>query len=186
MTDSMIVDLFFERNEMAISESDKKYGIRLRSFASRMLGDEGGGEECLDDTYMKSWESIPPEEPRDYLYAYLSKILRRVCLDRLRFRKREKRGAAVTSVSDELVSNATGGESADSGVLASELSEIIAEFVRALPDRKREVFVLRYFYMEEVLAIAKRLGVTEGKVKTDLKRLRDALRCHLSEYGYTV
>jgi RNA polymerase sigma-70 factor (ECF subfamily) len=182
----MIIDLYFERDERALSECDKKYGISLRTFASRLLGDEGGGEECLDDTYMKSWELIPPSEPRDYLFAFLSKILRRKCIDRIRFRAREKRGAAITAVSDELVGAEPSAESADSGVLGSELSEIIAEFVRSLPNQKREVFVLRYFYMEEVIAIAKRLGVTEGKIKTDLKRMRDKLRLHLLEYGYTV
>lgn len=182
----MIVDLFFARDERAIAECDQKYGQRLRSFANRIMDDSTSGEECLDDTYMKSWESIPPSEPRNYLYAFLSKILRHLCLDRIKKEGRQKRGAAITVLSNELTDAAASAGSADNEVLRSELSAIIAKFVGNLNKSQREVFVLRYFYMEEVLSIARALGFSEGKVKSILKRTRDKLRIYLASYGYTV
>ena len=184
MTDEGIVELFFNRDEYAIEACDLKYGSALREFGKRISGEAYVAEECANDTYLKTWNTVPPKDPRGYLFAFLSKIMRNLCLDRVRMRAREKRGAKLTVLSDELSEAAPGGESSDGELLCGELAALISNFLRALPNEKREIFVMRYFYMEELSAIAAHLSVSEGKVKTVLKRLRDKLRIYLSVYGY--
>ena len=184
MTDSAIVDLFFARDEEAIASCDRKYGLSLRSFGKRLTHDVYVTEECVDDTYMKTWSTVPPKDPRDYLFAYLAKIMRTGCIDRLKSMDRVRRGASITVLSSELSESAPGNESSDSLALENELSSLIEEFLRGLKQESREIFVMRYFYFEELLDIARHLDITVGKVKTVLKRTRDALREHLTAHGY--
>jgi RNA polymerase sigma-70 factor (ECF subfamily) len=149
-----------------------------------MTEDSHTTEECVDDTYLKAWQTIPPKEPRSYLFAFLSKILRNVCLDRIRTDGRIKRGGSVTVLSDELTEAAPSGESADSEVMRSELAMLITRFLTGIKEEHRQIFVMRYFYMESVELISKKLRITEGKVKTVLKRTRDKLKLFLEVYGY--
>ena len=184
MTDNEIVELYLARCESAISSTDTKYGGRLRRFADRITEDSHTTEECIDDTYIKTWQAIPPKEPRTYLFAFLSKILRNVCLDRLRCDGRIKRGSSVTVLSDELTEAAPSNQSADAEVMRSELAVLITKFLTSVKEEQRQIFVMRYFYMESVETIAKKLHITEGKVKTVLKRTRDKLKLFLEVYGY--
>ncbi len=184
MTDTKIVDLFFARNELAISSLDDKYGRSLRSFGTRMLEDSFAADECVNDTYMKTWETVPPNEPRGYLFEYVSKILRHRCLDRLRYAGRNVRNSAMTVISSELTDAIPSREAPDSELLKSELGRLIADFVRRLSNESRSIFIMRYFYMDDVKTIAKRLAITEGKTKTVLKRTRDKLRVYLEAFGY--
>ena len=184
MTDNEIVELFLQRDEMAIEGCDGKYGNSLRGFGTRMVGDRFTAEECVNDTYMKTWETVPPNEPRTYLFEYLSKILRHRCLDRIRHAGREKRSTGMTVISAELADAAPSSSYADSEVLKNELNGLIADFVGNLNRESRDIFVLRYFYMEDLKTISKRLAITEGKVKTVLKRTRDKLRIYLEAFGY--
>jgi RNA polymerase sigma-70 factor (ECF subfamily) len=133
---------------------------------------------------MKTWETVPPKEPRDYLFAYLSKIMRNRCIDRIKSMDRIRRGATVTVLSDELSDAAPSGDSSDSLAIENELSALIEEFLRDLKRESRDIFIMRYFYFEELIDIARHLDITVGKVKTVLKRTRDALREHLEAYGY--
>ena len=184
LTDNEIVELYLARCESAISATDTKYGGRLRRFGDRITSDSHTTEECVDDTYLKAWQTIPPKEPRTYLFAFLSKILRNVCLDRLRCDGRIKRGSSVTVFSDELTEAAPSAVNADSEVMRAELSMLITKFLTSVKDEQRQIFVMRYFYMESVETIAKKLFITEGKVKTVLKRMRDKLKLFLEVYGY--
>ncbi|MBE6636013.1 MAG: sigma-70 family RNA polymerase sigma factor [Ruminococcaceae bacterium] len=184
MTDNYIVDLFFARDELAISSLDDKYGRALRSFGTRMLNDSFTADECLDDTYMKTWETVPPNEPRSYLFEYVSKILRHRCLDRLRHAKRDVRNSSVTVISTELTDALPSREVPDGELLKNELTRLIADFVRKLSAESRSIFVMRYFYMDDIRTIAKRLAISEGKTKTVLKRTRDKLRIYLEAFGY--
>ena len=186
MTDEKIVELFFERNESAIANCELKYGRSLRAFGTRITNDVYIAEECTNDTYMKAWENIPPTDPRSYLFAYLSKIIRNLCFDRMRRANRKKRGVSVTVLSNELTEAAPDMNSADSEAIRQELSILIEKFVSKLPDETRAIFILRYFYMEDLHTISKKLSVTQGKVKTVLKRTRDKLKLHLEVYGYSV
>ncbi len=184
MNDHAIVDLFLERNEDAIVHCDNKYGSKLRAFGNRITNDAEATEECVDDTYMRAWQSIPPTDPRSYLFAFLSKIMRTRCIDSLRNKTREKRGNAVTVLSDELTAAAPDPQRADCAAIKNELSALIEKFLLTQKEETRHVFVLRYFYMESVEDIAKRLYITEGKVKTVLKRTRDKMKLYLELYGY--
>ena len=186
VTDEKIVELFFQRDEAAIESLDTKYGKRLRCFGDRITSDPHTTEECVDDTYMKTWETVPPENPRNYLYGYLAKIMRNLCLDRLKFENRKKRSAAITTLSSELSEAAPSPDRADSEALRGELASIITKFVLNLPEEARQIFTLRYFYMEELSSISKKMFITEGKVKTVLKRTRDKLKIYLEAYGYSV
>ena len=186
MNDSEIVDLFLIKNESAITESDKKYGIPLRSLGNRITNDTDSTEECIDDTYMSAWQSIPPSEPRSYLFAFLCKIMRAKCIDLLRAKTREKRGGGLTVLSGELEEYARDTASTDGEAIKNELTLLIERFLLKQKDEARFIFVLRYFYLEEVKSIAKRLLITEGKVKTVLKRTRDKLRLYLELYGYRI
>jgi RNA polymerase sigma-70 factor (ECF subfamily) len=184
MTDRMIVDLFFSRDESAIRECDTKYGPPLRSFGNRITNDTGITEECLDDTYMSAWSTIPPKDPGNYLFAFLSKLMRGKCVDSLRKKTREKRGGNASEISAELCDGLPSDDNTEQPAIASELARLIEKFLAGERDEVRHIFVLRYFYMYEVRDIAKRLFITEGKVKTVLKRSRDKLRTFLSLYGY--
>jgi RNA polymerase sigma-70 factor (ECF subfamily) len=133
---------------------------------------------------MKTWETVPPKEPRDYLFAYLSKIMRNRCIDRIKSMDRIRRGATVTVLSDELSDAAPSGDSSDSLAIENELAALIEEFIKGLKQESRDIFIMRYFYFEELIDIARHLDITVGKVKTVLKRTRDALREHLEAYGY--
>ena len=184
MTDFEIIDLFFERDERGIYECDLKYGRPLRSLGRRIANDDGVCEECANDTYMRTWQTVPPKDPRNYLFAFLSKIMRAFCIDRVREMTREKRDSSLTVLAGELCESIPDSSSSDSGAISGELSGIIERFLSNLKTEQRHIFVLRYFYMEDIAAIAKRLMLTEGKVKTVLKRARDKLRLYLAEYGY--
>ncbi|MBQ9070022.1 MAG: sigma-70 family RNA polymerase sigma factor [Clostridia bacterium] len=186
MTDEKIVDLFFERNEGAIEACDIKYGPSLRSFGNRITSDPHTTEECVDDTYVKTWETVPPKNPRNYLFAYLSKILRNVSLDRIRAARREKRDSSLTVLSSELTEASPDKVGADADAIRKELSDLIAKFVSNLPEESRHIFTMRYFYMEDLRTISKRLVITEGKVKTVLHRTRFKLKLYLESYGYSV
>ena len=184
MTDEKIIALFFERDETAISNCDIKYGAKLRGLGERITSDAYLAEECVDDAYMKTWNAIPPKNPKNYLFAFLAKILRNVSIDKIRERSRDKRSSAVTLLSTELSEAVPDPESADSKMLKTELSELITSFVSKLGEDQRRIFVMRYFYMEDLKTISKRLLITEGKVKTVLHRTRDKLRLYLQTYGY--
>ena len=182
----MIVDLFFARNEAAISMCDEKYGEKLKKLGFKIINDSEKCEEALDDTYMKSWQSIPPKEPRSYLFAFLARIMRTVCLDGLRGHLRKKRGAELTAICDELAKSCEDTAKADDEIFLQELTSIIGDFLGGAKDEYRRIFVMRYFYMETVEDIAKHLAVSVGKVKTVLFRMREGLKVRLESYGYQI
>ena len=186
MTDEKIIQLYFCRDEDALRFLDAKYGARLRAFGNRMTSDKEATEECVDDTYMKSWQTIPPKNPKDKLFAYLSKILRNICLDRYRASTRKKRDSRITSISSELAEALPSASQTDSEIMREELSFFIEKFVRGLPTASREIFVLRYFYAMDIKQIAKEKSITSGNVKTILKRTRDKLKLFLESYEYHV
>ena len=186
MTDEKIIELFFKRDESAISSCDIKYGSRLRGLGERITADPYTAEECVDDTYLKTWNTVPPKNPRNYLFAYLAKILRNLSIDKVRALSREKRSAAMTVLSDELTEAVPASESTDSQLIKNELSNLITSFVSKLGEEQRRIFVMRYFYMEDLKTIAKKLFITEGKVKTVLHRTRDKLKIYLEGYGYRI
>ncbi|MBO5930802.1 MAG: sigma-70 family RNA polymerase sigma factor [Clostridia bacterium] len=177
MEDYKIVDLYWERKERAIAETEKKYGKMLHSLSYSLLSSHEDAEECVNDTYLGAWNAMPSARPM-YLGPFLSKITRRLSIDRWRRDHREKRGGVlemVEELTDCIPDSSTPAEEFERGRLRGEINE----FLRTLTEEKRVIFVRRYFYAQPVTLIAKEIGVSEAKVKVVLHRLREQLKLRL-------
>lgn len=186
MEDGQIVELYLNRDEAAIARTTEKYGRRLRALALGMVGDAQTAEECENDTYLEAWRSIPPHEPRDYLYPFLARIVRHTALNCCRDRNRLKRAAFVAQLSDELEQCIPAPDDAACRLDELALREAINGFLAGLDGEKRNMFLRRYWFLDSVSAIAKRYGLSESKVKTTLFRVRARLRDYLEQEGYTL
>lgn len=186
MEDREIVALYWQRDQAAIQETQRKYGRYLAKIAWNILSDREDGEEIVNDTCLKAWGSIPPNRP-DSLSAYLGKIARRLAIDALRTRGREKRMAAAYAVSlSELEECIPGGGRAEERLELSLLAQAINAYLRTLPPQARNVFVGRYFYMDPLKEVAAYYGMSIPKVKTMLYRTRLGLKAYLTQEGFTV
>ncbi len=186
MEDDKIILLFQSRDETSISELSKKYGSICRRTAMGILGDFTEAEECLNDTYMRVWESIPPAVPRS-LAAFASAITRNFALMRLRARHAEKRGGGETALSfDELEDFVSGGNSIENEAERKELIDAVNEFLRKLPKQQRQAFVRRYWGCLSVSEVAQCLGMTESNVTVTLTRVRKKLKEYLTKRGYEL
>jgi RNA polymerase sigma-70 factor (ECF subfamily) len=174
MDDSRIVDLYWARQEQAISESDKKYGRMLNSLSYSLLSSREDAEECVNDTYIDAWEAMPDARP-DYLGAFLSKITRRISIDRFRQKHREKRGG-IDNLLSELDECVPSGQTPFEEHENARLGDAINAFLYSQDREKRAMFILRYFYSKSVQEIALKLGIGVPKVKTTLFRMRKELK----------
>ena len=182
MEDEKIISLFFSRDEGAIDAVREKYGGYCTTVTRRILEDLQDVEEILSDTWMKAWESIPPNRPAS-LKLYLGRIARNLAFDRFRRENREKRGGgAVVLALEELHACAAPGRPGD-GLDARELQGAVNSFLRMLPRREREIFLQRYFYLESAGQIGDRLNLSEANVRTLLSRTRKKLRAYLVKEG---
>lgn len=180
MEDRAIIELYWARDERAIGESDKKYGDYLRALAGRLV-ESRDAEECVSDTYLRTWNAIPPERP-SVLRAFLARITRNMALDRLRRSKAAKRGGGeAEAVMDEL--NAVAPEDAFASVSAAELGEYVSRFIRSLPKRDGDIMIRRCFFAESVEAIARRYGMRPNTVSVNLSRSRKRLAEYLKMEG---
>lgn len=186
MEDNIIVQLFLDRDENAISQTAEKYGSRLRAVSYSITRDIETAEECENDTYLEAWNRIPPSEPRYYLYAFLTRIIRTCSIDRCRERSRLKRNGVIIELTEELENCIPAVNDVADDVEAKLLGEAISRYLYALSDEKQVIFVRRYFYLDTVSEIAKRLSISNSKVKTTLFRIRNNLREHLIAEGYTL
>ena len=184
MEDSLIVELFLQRNESAISESSEKYGSRLRSLALGITEDALTAEECENDTYLEAWKRIPPHEPRKYLYAFLARITRHLALNRIREAKSQKRHAFLTVLSAELEQCLPSGEDPQLDQLV--LKEALNGFLTTLSDEKRNIFLRRYWFLDSIECISEGFGISQSKVKTTLFRCRKGLKSYLEQEGYEL
>ena len=184
MTDYEIVKLYFDRSERAIEETDRAYGRYCRYISFEILRDNEDCEEIVNDTYLKTWESIPPQNPPS-LKNFLGKIVRHLSINRLEHNNAQKRGGGQL----ELVLEELQGciPSTDDGEEDSQrIREVINSFLRSLPKDKRRIFIRRYWYMSPISEIADELGFSEGKVKMILSRLRRDLKKMLEKEGVTL
>lgn len=186
MDDEAIVELFLAREEEAIRRTSEKYGRRLRALSYGIVQDHQTAEECENDTYREAWNAIPPQEPRDHLYAFLARILRHISLNRCRDRGRLKRSAHLCELSTELEQCIPAPDDCQCRLEAMALREAINGFLAALPSEKRNLFLRRYWYLDSIADIAKRFGISESKVKTTLFRSRNQLRAYLEKEGYVL
>lgn len=175
LNDDEIVQLYFERSEDGIAQSQQQYGKLCRSVIRHILPDERDAEECLSDVLVRVWNSIPPERPHA-LGAFLARIARNLALDRYTFNNAEKRASALTEAFEELEPCLAGADDAQRGAEAAEFNAWINAFLRAQTRKNRVFFVRRYWYGESVGEIARACGCSEEKVKSSLFRTRNRLR----------
>ena len=188
LADDAIVALYWERNEAAIVESDRKYGAYCQTIAQNILFNEQDALECVNDTWLGAWNSMPPHRP-SVLASFLGKITRRLSISRFRKRTAEKRGEGELPLAldelEECVSHGSqNGSEVESMILQEELTRIIEGFLKAQPQAQRSMFVCRYWYLDPVAEIAARFGCSESKVKTTLFRMRERLKGVLEQEGY--
>ena len=185
LTDEAIIALFYERDESAISESNRKYGRYLLTVAYNILGNHPDCEECLNDTYLNAWTSIPPAKPRS-LGAYLTKIIRGIAINRYNRDRRERRipPEAVESLSD------LEGALAEAEFLQADeaklIGEVISRYLRGVSRKERYIFMARYYAVHPIVEIAGKLGISESAVKKALTAMKKDLRRELEKEGIEV
>ena len=176
MEDSRIVELYWQRSEEAIPETENKYGRYCISIAENILRDKEDAKECVNDTYLAAWNTIPPHRP-EALSTFLGKITRQLSLKKLRDSSVDKRGGGSISVSvDELENCIPAGQSIDDSIDTAEIAKILDSFLETLPVDERRVFLRRYWYFDSIGDISSRFGFGKSKVKMMLKRTRDKLK----------
>lgn len=184
MEDREIVELFWQRREEALEESQKKYGGLCRSVARGVLGSPEDAEEAFSDALLRAWNSIPPNRPA-CLDAYLAKLSRRAAIDRLRHDRAGKRWSGEAALAlEELADCLPDRGSTEAQLEASELAKLLEHFLRAQPELARQAFLRRYWYVDPLSEIAYVLGCSESKVKSLLFRTRKKLRSYLEKEGY--
>ena len=183
MEDKQIVDLYWARSEQAISATAEKYGKYCHAIAFNILHSDGDSEECVNDTYLKAWESIPPMRP-ERLSTFLGKITRNLSLDRYRRDNAGKRGKGEVPLAlEELYECLPSGSGDDTVAEDILLTDIFNRFLSELTPEARKFFVRRYWYLSSVKEIARSYGVGESKVKMSLQRSRIALKELLKQEG---
>ena len=182
LTDEEILDLYFSRSEDAIKETDRKYGKYLYTIAYNILRDECDCEECLNDTYLKAWNSIPPVRPRN-LRTYLSKIIRNNAVDHYDEERRKKRIPADVCDPLEDFDHIIGEHSLDEEIEAARIGKIINSYLKSLPDRSLYIFMSRFYYAMPLSNIARRLGVSLSTVNKELAAMKNELKEKLTDGG---
>ncbi|MCR4606305.1 MAG: sigma-70 family RNA polymerase sigma factor [Oscillospiraceae bacterium] len=181
MEDEMIVDLYWQRSDLAISETDKKYGRYCHSIAYNICGTDEDAEECVNDTWLRAWNLMPDQRPA-VLSAFLGRITRNIAINCIKAKTRLKRGGGEAAIAlDELEECIPGGTEPERVLEEKELETAIGSFVSGLSDAERTVFVLRYWYVASIDEISKKLRFSKGKIKSILFRTRGKLRRYLQE-----
>ena len=182
MEDSQIIELYWNRDQRAIRETDGKYGKLLHSIAWNLLHSREDSEECVNDTYLRAWDAIPPTRPGAFK-TWLGQITRNLSLDRWKSRRAEKRGGGAELLLGELGDCLPAPGGPERTVEDQELAELLGVFLRGLSREGRAMFLRRYCYGESMAEIARALGCGGGKVKSSLFRSRKALRACLAKGG---
>ncbi len=184
MEDRDIIKLYFERDERAIAETERKYGRLCQTIARNVTGDEQDAQECVNDTYLGTWNAIPPERPR-YLGAFVAKIARNIALDKLKYKSAQKRThEAVISLSEleEIIADEPELEELEGGALG----RMISDFLYTEDEVTRKIFIRKYFYLDSIADLSDKYGYSESKIKSMLHRTRNKLKKYLSEKGVAI
>ena len=186
MDDEQIIDLYWDRDERAIEETDRKYGLYLTAIARNVLEDPEDSRESVNDTYYAAWKTIPPQRP-NILSAYLGKLARRISIDHFRQRTRLKRGGGVYVASlSELEGTFFTGNSIEDTIDMKILGQTINTFLQAQNPQARTAFIGRYFFMDSMADVARYCGMSESKAKSMLHRTRKKLKVYLEKEGFAV
>ena len=185
MEDNKIIELYWERSETAITETQNKYGRYCHYIAYNILYSNEDSEECVNDTYLRAWDSMPPHRP-ERLSAFLGKITRNLALDRYDRSRAQKRSSNVEvalSELEECIPDVRGGLSVADEIV---LRDATNGFLASLPVRTRKVFVRRYWYLSTVKDIACDLDMSESNVKVLLLRTRQRFKSYLEKEGIVI
>lgn len=186
MEDERIIELYWERSENAIAETAKKYGKYCRSIAYRILQNEEDCEECVNDAYLRLWDSMPPHRPQE-LRTYLGKLVRNLALDRYDWITAKKRGDGQFSIAaEELAECLSAAQTTESVADELALAEVLNRFLASLPGERRRIFMQRYWYFRTVREIAGEFHMGESRVKMILLRAREQLKNLLEEEGIAL
>ena len=181
--DKSIVDLYWERNENAITETANKYGKYCFAIAFNILSDTEDAEESVNDSYLNAWNSMPPHRPA-ILSTFMGKITRFISLKKWRDKRAQKRrGGSIDLAYEELSECVPANGEIEETLEAKELAKIIDAFLDTLPAAEEKVFICRYWYFDSISAISNQFGFSESKVKSMLHRTRKKLLSKLIEEG---
>ncbi len=183
MDDKKLVELYWARSEQALLETETRYGRYCHYIAFQILGDDADAEEVVSDTYLKAWNTIPPNRPESFR-SYLGMITRQLSYDAYRCRNTQKRGGNVHLVLEELAGCIPDGAGDLEDRLA--LREALNRFLRGLPIRTRRIFLRRYWYASSVAEIARDFGMKESAVTVLMLRTRQKLKLFLEKEGFTL
>ena len=186
LDDEKIIELYWERNEQAIGETDFKYKNYLFVIAYNILNDKLDCEECLNDTYLGAWNSIPPSRPYA-LKAFLTVIMRRTAIKRYHTKSRTRVIPSELTVSfSEIEAFVSGDEDIEADFDAEKLGQTISDFIRSLAPRRQFIFMSRYYTADSIDVIAKNLNLSRSMVNKELAAIRNALKETLEKEGYSV
>ena len=186
MKDAQILELYWDREEQAIYETQKAYGSYCYSIAWNILYSREDSDECVNDTWLRAWNAIPPKRP-NRLSLFLGTITRNLSLDRWKEKHAMKRGNGEMELAlDELAECVPDAHDTQAAVEAAELEEMLNAFLRTLPERECNIFLRRYWYVEEYSDIARRYDMKLNTVKTSLFRTRAKLRDYLERKGVVI
>ena len=184
MDDLSIIELYFARDEQAIKETDAKYGRLCHSIAYNILNNNEDSEECVNDTYIGVWNTIPPTRPNNFM-AFICRITRNLSLKRIEAVARQKRSQATIVSLDELA-EVLPDERIAVGTTDEDIGKAISDFLRNEKVDVRNVFIRKYYFFDSIGDIAKRYGFTESKVKNMLYHTRNKLKEYLIKEGVEI
>lgn len=182
MEDNAIVGLYWDRDQRAVSESDRKYGELCRGLSRNLLGSREDAEECVNDTWVRAWNTMPPQRPGS-LRAYFCRIVRNLSIDRWRADRAKKRGEGLEMLLGELEDCVPTRQDVERELESRELLELLEGWLEQLSPGDRDAFLRRYWYGSRVDVLARRQGCTPGQMSQRLYRLRNSLRQLLEREG---
>lgn len=183
MEDKQIVDLYWQRSDLAISETNQKYGRYCRTIAYNICGIAEDAEECVNDTWFRAWNMMPDQRP-PVLSAFLGRITRSISIDRIKTNNRIKRGGGQALLAlEELEECIPGGTDPEQALDEKELEAAVGSFVSGLSADEKNIFILRYWYLVPISEISQKLCCSHGKIKSSLFRTRRKLHAYLQEEG---
>ncbi len=183
MEDEQIVDLYWQRSDLAISETNQKYGRYCHTIAYNICGTDEDAEECVNDTWLRAWNLMPDQRPA-ILSAFLGRITRNLAIDCIKAKHRLKRGGGEAVLAlEELEECIPGGTDPEHILEQKELEKAIGRFVTELPRTEKMIFILRYWHIASIDELAEKLHFSKGKIKSSLFRTRRKLRAYLQKEG---
>jgi len=185
MNDARIIELYWQRNEQAITESDKQYGRFCRRIAMNILNSSEDSEECVNDTWHRAWENMPPQKP-DSLSAFFGRITRNLSLSRFRANHAKKRYGGITILLSELEDCIPSRGTIEQETEDWQLAEIISDWLTLLPKDDRVLFMRRYWFGDTVKNLAKECGANQNQMAQRMFRLRSSLKDRLEQEGILI